>query len=32
MNSVDEQQFTDWSQLACLLCKRAFPSKEKLIK
>jgi RNA-binding protein 5/10 len=32
MNAVDEQQITDWSQLACLLCKRAFPSKEKLIK
>ena len=23
---------TDWSQLACLLCKRKFESKEKLIK
>ena len=30
-NSSDEQ-FTDWSKLACLLCKRQFPSKEKLIK
>merc|ERR1719411_1533902 len=32
MNTADEQQFTDWSQLACLLCKRQFPSREKLIK
>ena len=23
---------TDWDKLACLLCKRAFPSKEKLNK
>ena len=23
---------TDWSQLACLLCKRKFPSRETLIK
>lgn len=23
---------TDWTQLACLLCKRKFPSKEVLIK
>lgn len=23
---------TDWDQLACLLCKRKFPSKEVLIK
>ena len=23
---------TNWSQLACLLCKRKFPSKEMLIK
>ena len=29
---VDEQQFTDWSKLACLLCKRQFPSREKLTK
>ena len=24
--------YTDWSQLACLLCKRKFPSKDVLIK
>ena len=29
---VDEQQFTDLSKLACLLCKRAFPSRDKLMK
>ena len=23
---------TDWTQLACLLCKRKFPSKEVLVK
>ena len=28
----DETQFSDWSQLACLLCKRKFPSREKLTK
>ena len=28
----DEQQFTDLSKLACLLCKRAFPSRDKLMK
>ena len=30
--TLDEQQLTDWSKLACLLCQRAFPSKEKLQK
>merc|ERR1711983_140566 len=30
--NLDEQQFTDWSKLACLLCKRQFPSREKLTK
>ena len=32
--SLDEEEaaHTDWSKLACLLCKRAFPSKEKLNK
>ena len=29
---VDDQQFTDLSKLACLLCKRAFPSRDKLMK
>jgi RNA-binding protein 5/10 len=28
----EEQQLTDWSKLACLLCKRQFPSREKLTK
>lgn len=29
---TDEMQFTDFVKLACLLCKRQFPSKEKLLK
>jgi len=28
----DESVHTDWVKLACLLCKRQFPSKEKLLK
>lgn len=28
----DEQLLTDWSKLACLLCKRQFPTREKLTK
>ncbi|XP_039293900.1 RNA-binding protein 5 [Nilaparvata lugens] len=28
----DEKKLTDWSKLACLLCKRQFPSREVLIK
>ncbi|XP_014603624.1 PREDICTED: RNA-binding protein 5-like isoform X2 [Polistes canadensis] len=28
----EERQHTDWSKLACLLCKRQFPSKEALIR
>lgn len=28
----EEKQHTDWNKLACLLCKRQFPSKEVLIK
>lgn len=28
----DESQLTDWGKMACLLCKRQFPSKEKLQK
>ncbi|XP_075233397.1 RNA-binding protein 5 [Lycorma delicatula] len=29
---LDDKQFTDWNKLACLLCKRQFPSKDVLIK
>lgn len=28
----DEDKLTDWSKLACLLCRRQFPNKEVLIK
>lgn len=28
----EERQHTDWSKLACLLCKRQFPSKEALLR
>ncbi|KAJ8679499.1 hypothetical protein QAD02_015286 [Eretmocerus hayati] len=28
----EERQHTDWSKLACLLCKRQFPSKEALTR
>lgn len=28
----EERQHTDWNKLACLLCKRQFPSKEALIR
>ena len=28
----EERQHTDWSKLACLLCKRQFPSKEGLVR
>lgn len=31
-NIRGEEQHTDWSKLACLLCKRQFPSREKLTK
>lgn len=31
-NSVDESKLTDWSKLACLLCKRQFQTKEILVK
>lgn len=27
-----EEKLTDWTKLACLLCQRQFPSKEKLTK
>ena len=26
----DENRFTDWTKMACLLCKRQFPNKEGL--
>ena len=29
---ADEQQLTDWDKMACLLCQRQFPSREKLQK
>merc|ERR1711974_397742 len=32
MEEESAEVHTDWDKLACLLCKRAFPSKEKLIK
>lgn len=28
----EDRQHTDWSKLACLLCKRQFPSKEALLR
>ncbi|GLH02559.1 RNA-binding protein 10 [Gryllus bimaculatus] len=28
----EEKQHTNWAKLACLLCKRQFPSKESLIR
>lgn len=28
----EEKQHVDWNKLACLLCKRQFPSKEVLVK
>lgn len=28
----EEDRLTDWSKLACLLCRRQFPNKEVLIK
>ena len=32
-NAVNEEKaLTDWSKMACLLCQRQFPSKEKLTK
>merc|ERR1712001_153398 len=30
--SGGEEKLTDWEKLACLLCQRQFPSKEKLTK
>lgn len=30
--SEKEERLTDWSKLACLLCRRQFPSKEALIR
>lgn len=29
---LDENRLTDWQKLACLLCKRQFPSKEALVR
>lgn len=29
---LDESKLTDWAKLACLLCKRQFPSKEALTR
>jgi len=29
---MDDSQHTDWSKLACLLCKRQFPTRDKLTK
>ena len=29
---TDEAKLSDWTKMACLLCMRQFPSKEKLIK
>jgi len=30
--SVDEASLTDWTKMACLLCKRQFSTKEMLMK
>lgn len=27
-----QQKFTDWTKMACLLCRRQFPNKEALIR
>ncbi|GAA6096406.1 RNA-binding protein 10 isoform X1, partial [Tachysurus ichikawai] len=27
-----DERMTDWAKLACLLCRRQFPSKEALIR
>uniref|UniRef100_H2Z1P0 G-patch domain-containing protein n=1 Tax=Ciona savignyi TaxID=51511 RepID=H2Z1P0_CIOSA len=29
---INEENFLDWGKLACLLCKRGFPSKDMLVK
>lgn len=29
---ASEEEMTDWKKMACLLCRRAFPSKDVLIK
>uniref|UniRef100_A0A5F8HD29 RNA-binding protein 10 n=1 Tax=Monodelphis domestica TaxID=13616 RepID=A0A5F8HD29_MONDO len=31
-NAEREERLTDWQKLACLLCRRQFPSKEALIR
>jgi RNA-binding protein 5/10 len=28
----EDRQHTNWAKLACLLCKRQFPTKESLIR
>lgn len=30
--TLDESRLMDWQKLACLLCKRQFPSKEALVR
>jgi len=30
--AVTEEELTDWVKMTCLLCRRAFPSKDILIK
>lgn len=31
-NETDEDRFTDWNKLACLLCKRQFGNKDTLVR
>lgn len=31
-NPLDENRLLDWQKLACLLCKRQFPTKEALVR
>ena len=30
--AVSVEELIDWNKLACLLCRRAFPSKDVLVK
>ena len=32
VDEVDENKLLDWTKLACLLCKRQFPSREVMLK
>ncbi len=32
MSEADTDEDTDWNRLACLLCRRQFPSKDVLVK